>query len=114
MMEPQYVGGAATWVGTRIQKSSQSTRLRADNVGIRKAEKKKKTAHRSSLSLDKGSPHKCWARVVGEMGRRPPYPSAQLPLRQWTKSPRLPLSVVCLGRRRPATPRAPPEGRLRL
>ena len=55
-----------------------------------------------------------WARVVGEMWRRPPHPSAQPPLRQWTKSPRLPLSVVCLGRRLPATPRAPLEWRLRL
>ena len=56
--------GVATWVGTRLWKSSQDTRPRADHAGTWKAEKKKKTAHRGSLSLDKGSPHKGSAWVL--------------------------------------------------
>src|SRR5215510_2453926 len=61
MMEPQYVFGAATAVGTRIQKSSQDTTPSADNTRNPKAEKNEKTALRGSLSLDKRGPHTCWA-----------------------------------------------------
>ena len=49
MMEPQDVFGAATSVGTRIQKSSQDTTPSADNARNPKAEKNEKTAHRGSL-----------------------------------------------------------------
>ena len=53
--------GAATLVGTCTQKSSQDTKLTADCARPWKAEKKAKTAHRRSLSLDKRSPHTCSA-----------------------------------------------------
>jgi len=36
------VFGAATWVGTRIQKSSQDTRPTADDAGVYTAEKNEK------------------------------------------------------------------------
>ena len=42
MMEPQDVFGAATSVGTRIQKSSQDTTPSAHNARNPKAEKKQK------------------------------------------------------------------------
>ena len=54
-MDPQEVFGAATWVGTRRQKSRQDTRPIDDCAGTWKRKKKKKTAHRGSLSLDKMS-----------------------------------------------------------
>src|SRR5262249_20100050 len=53
--EPQYVFGAATFGCAVIWKSSQNTALSADNARTPKAEKKQKTALRSSLSLDKMS-----------------------------------------------------------
>src|SRR5262245_12027407 len=65
-MEPQYVFGAATAVGTRIQKSSQDTTPSADNARNPKAEKNEKTALRGSLSLDKRGPHTCSAQAWGE------------------------------------------------
>jgi hypothetical protein len=55
--EPQYVFGAATWVGTRIQKASQDPRPTDDCAGIHTAETKfEKSAPRGSLSLDKKRP----------------------------------------------------------
>jgi hypothetical protein len=42
MMEPQYVLGAATRVGTRIQKSRQDTRPTDDCAGVHTAEKNSK------------------------------------------------------------------------
>jgi hypothetical protein len=39
MIEPQYVCGAATSVGTRIRKFSQDTGPTADDAGIDTAEK---------------------------------------------------------------------------
>jgi hypothetical protein len=42
MLAPQYVFGAATSVGTQIQKSRQDTTPSADNARNPKAEKKRK------------------------------------------------------------------------
>src|SRR5262245_28253600 len=61
MMEPQYVCGAATSVGTPRRKLSHDTRPTADAAGIDTAEKMRKSALRSSVSLDKKRPHKCSA-----------------------------------------------------
>ena len=41
-IEPRYVCGAATLVGTCTQKGSQNTRPTADCAGIEKAEKNRK------------------------------------------------------------------------
>ena len=49
MIEPQYVFGAATSVGTRIRKLSQDTGSTADAAGINTAEKIRKSALRSSV-----------------------------------------------------------------
>src|SRR5215475_11450400 len=52
-------------VGTCARKARQDTAPTAGGARPWKAEKKQKTAPRGSVSLDKGSPHTCWA----EMGR---------------------------------------------
>jgi hypothetical protein len=52
------VCGAATVVGTRIRKSTQDTGPTADDAGIDPAEKLRKSALRSRVSLDKKRPSK--------------------------------------------------------
>jgi hypothetical protein len=54
---PQEVFGAAT-LGHLHVTASQHTLPMANDAGIHQAEKKQKTAHRISLSLDNRGPHK--------------------------------------------------------
>jgi hypothetical protein len=50
-MEPQYVCGAATSVGTRIRKVSQDTRPTADDAGVNTAGKKQKNPLTGAVCL---------------------------------------------------------------